>query len=427
MRIQLLAILAKELKLFLSDRRAVVIGIVTPIAIASFFGFLFRQGGDTEQAEIPVLAVDADASTISKAVVDALAADELLDVKRVPEPEAREAVRRGKAAAAVVLPKGFGEASVSAFFGAGKAPEVKVLVDPSRSMEAGLVRGLLSEKIFREASKEAFGGASGRKLVERSIADLEKDPAAAGPQGASLLPLLREVSRYQGQGTSAGSGFGSTAPFTLTEEPLTARKGIVYNSYAHSYAGMGIQFLLFVALDFGIALLLERQGGLWKRLRAAPLTRGTLLLGKTLSGAVIGLISVGATFLFGILVFGIRVQGSLPGFLLLLVTTALMAAAFGIFLAAVGKTPAATRGISIFAILILVMLGGGWVPAFVFPSWLQSLTLVLPTRWAIDGFDAVTWRGVGFAAGALPAASVLVGYAALFLGIAWVRFRWNEG
>ena len=56
------------------------------------------------------------------------------------------------------------------------------------------------------------------------------------------------------------------------------------------------------------------------------------------------------------------------------------------------------------------MLGGGWVPAFVFPAWLQKVTLVLPTRWAIDGLDAVTWRGAGFVAGALPAAAVLLGY-----------------
>ncbi len=206
-----------------------------------------------------------------------------------------------------------------------------------------------------------------------------------------------------------------TAPFTLREEAVTARTGVTYNSYAHSFAGMGIQFLLFVALDFGIAFLLERQGGLWKRLRAAPLSRSSLLLGKAVAGALVGLISVGATFAFGIAVFGIRIEGSVPGFLLLLVASALMASSFGLLLAALGRTPGTTRGLSILAILLLVMLGGGWVPAFIFPGWLQTVTLVLPTRWAIDGLDAVTWRGAGFLVGALPACGVLLGYAALFL------------
>lgn len=69
-----------------------------------------------------------------------------------------------------------------------------------------------------------------------------------------------------------------------------------------------------VALDFGIAFLLERQGGIWKRLRAAPLSRSSLLVGKALAGALVGLISVGSTFAFGIVVLGIRIQGSIPGF-----------------------------------------------------------------------------------------------------------------
>ena len=39
---------------------------------------------------------------------------------------------------------------------------------------------------------------------------------------------------------------------------------------------MGVEFILFMGLDAGIALLL-RQSGLWQRLRAAPLSRTALL------------------------------------------------------------------------------------------------------------------------------------------------------
>jgi ABC-2 type transport system permease protein len=70
------------------------------------------------------------------------------------------------------------------------------------------------------------------------------------------------------------------------------------------------------------------------------------------------------------------------------------------------------------------MLGGAWVPTFVFPAWLQSLTIVVPTRWAIDGLDATTWRGLGFAAVAWPITFLLataVGCGALAIA----RFRWE--
>ena len=44
---------------------------------------------------------------------------------------------------------------------------------------------------------------------------------------------------------------------------------------------------------------------------------------------------------------------------------------------------------------MMVMLGGAWVPTFIFPAWLQQFTLVVPVRWAVDGLDAMTWRGIG--------------------------------
>ena len=44
-----------------------------------------------------------------------------------------------------------------------------------------------------------------------------------------------------------------------------------------------------------------------------------------------------------------------------------MAATFGLLVAALGETPAATRGVTTLAVLMMVMLGGAWVPTFVFP------------------------------------------------------------
>ena len=115
----------------------------------------------------------------------------------------------------MILPKGFGDAAVRAFFGSAPAPEVTLLEDPSRATEAGLVRGLLSEKIFREAARETFGGASGRKVLEESRARIRKNPALAGPQGVELAALLEQVARWQDAsqktGTPAG-GPGVTAP-----------------------------------------------------------------------------------------------------------------------------------------------------------------------------------------------------------------------
>src|SRR5262249_22151016 len=131
------------------------------------------------------------------------------------------------------------------------------------------------------------------------------------------------------------------------------------------------------------------------------------------------------SFGFAMIVFSVRVQGSLIGFLSVATACALMAASFGLLIAALGKTPAATRGVTTLAVLMMVMLGGAWVPTFIFPAWLQRLTVVVPARWAVDGLDAMTWRGIGLA-GAVTPTLVLLGFAAAFWTIALVRFRWEE-
>jgi hypothetical protein len=46
---------------------------------------------------------------------------------------------------------------------------------------------------------------------------------------------------------------------------------------------------------------------------------------------------------------------------------------------------------------MMVMLGGAWVRTFIFPAWLQQFTRVVPVRWAVDGLDAMTRRGIGSA------------------------------
>jgi ABC-2 type transport system permease protein len=214
-------------------------------------------------------------------------------------------------------------------------------------------------------------------------------------------------------------------PYTVHEQAVTSGENVAYNGYAHSFAGMGIQFLLFAAANLGIEILLERERGLWRRLRSAPVSRVTLLGGKMASMTIVCLMTLLVSFTFAIVVFGVRVQGSLLGFIGISVACSIMAASFGLLIAALGKTPAATRGVTTLAVLMMVMLGGAWVPTFIFPQWLQQLTVIVPARWAVDGLDAMTWRGIGLSGAIVPVA-VLLGFALLFWGIAMSRFRWEE-
>ena len=89
--IPFMALVRKDLRLFFNDRRAVIIAIVVPIILASFFGYLFGgQKGSTEMAKVPVLMIDQDGSDISRGLITQLAGDKNLDVKPSSLADARD-------------------------------------------------------------------------------------------------------------------------------------------------------------------------------------------------------------------------------------------------------------------------------------------------------------------------------------------------
>jgi ABC-2 type transport system permease protein len=419
----LLALVRAELQLHFSNRRAVLLSIVAPILIAAFFGSLFGTG--SKMAGIAVGVVDLDGSPLSQRVVAALQADTSLKTTVTDEADALAQVRAGKLRAVAVLPKGLGRQAGGAMFGTGDKPEIVLHYDPSQASALAVVRGLLAQTLMQEVSRAALSPAG--------LTDLQQQVrgAAGMPEGQreDLARMFDAIGKVQGHDAAAPQAAGLSLPYTTREieavQSTANAAPVAYNSYAHAFAGMGVQFILMSGIDMAVGLLLMRRLGLWKRLRAAPLSRTQLLGSRVLASALISLIVFAVIYAVAIAGFGVRVLGSVAGFGLVLVCFSLLTASFGLLVAALGRTPEATRGLAILATLLMVMLGGAWVPAFLFPEWLQAASLAVPTRWAVDALDAMTWRGLGFGDAVLPSV-VMLGFAAAFMALAVWRFRWEE-
>jgi ABC-2 type transport system permease protein len=424
----LTALVRKDLILYLSNRRALLISLLMPIVLGAFFGYLFGGSGAVSNGKIDIALVQLDDSGVSRKIAAGLEGDSALNVQELPLATAQDKVRQGKLSVAVVLPAGFGAAAKNAFFGGRNKPEIAVYYDPSQQAVLAMVKGMLTQYVMQNVSAEMFDIKATDSYLNTSIEALQRNAS----QNPDLLKMLSSIKEYQSraakkEGRSADQGQAKpeqaslSVPYSTSDQALTS--GLQkYNGYAHAFAGMSVQFILFMGIDAGIAVLLWRRMGLWNRLLAAPITLNTVLLARALSSAIIAFAVLCVIFLFAMLVLKVQIAGSLPGFIGVGICFALVTASFGLLIAAFGKTPEAARGLAMFATLIMVMLGGAWVPTFLFPQWLQTLTLVVPTRWAVDGLDAMTWRGLGFDA-ALPAMAVLLGFTVLFGGLAVWRFR----
>lgn len=484
------ALVRKDLLIFATDWHSVLLAFVAPIALASFMATIFGGAGPSTPGRVAITLSDEDGGPVTAAIVAAAQAEPRLDVRVVSTDAARAAVRQGQAAAAVVLPAGFGPAATAALYGDATPPELLLVHDPTRGSEISLLRGLLTRLVLESVASDALGPASGpdpdAELLAALGTDLETPPADAGspapasdaaveraeflalfegldddamaPEDAAdraalveAFPGLRDLIEPEpaparmlaaiepdqaapapldrsGLNPTKPRKAGLTLPYTSRDESITGggEQGEQAALAGHAFAGMVVQFILFSAVEWGVGLLNERRRGLWKRLRAAPVSRLTLMAGKALSCTLVSLLIATVVFGFGGLVFGIRIRGDAVAFGLLLSAFALMASQFGLLVAAIGRTPQGARSVAILGVLVLVMLGGGWMPSFLFPDWLNAVTPLIPTRWAIDGFDGLLGRGWTLTETA-PAIGVLLGFATGFGVLALGSFRWAEG
>ncbi|MCA3020961.1 MAG: ABC transporter permease [Rhodocyclaceae bacterium] len=369
----------KDVLLYLQNRKAIVITLIAPIVMAAFFGYVFNSSSNTKPARTPIALVDLDNTKLTAAVVAKFQADETLNLLVTNEEEAVNLVRSGKRRAAIVLPKDFSRDLEASMSGAAAKPAIRIKYDPSQAFVVGLVNGLIGQHVMRAIA------------------------SSRSAQSAQALSL----------------------PFDASASAVTANNEKKYNSFAHSFAGMSVQFILFMGIEFGIGLLLMRRQDIWKRLRIAPITRVDMIASRVIASSMIGMGFVSAIYVVAIGVFGVRVSGSWIGFVAIILSFAILNASFGLLIAAIGRSPEVARSIAIFATLIMVMLGGAWVPSFVFPEWLQTISQLTPTYWAIEGLSAMTWRGLGLEAAITPVV-VMLGFSAAFTALAMQRFQWDE-
>ncbi|MCE9531153.1 MAG: ABC transporter permease [Planctomycetes bacterium] len=369
----------KDWKLFLADRRAAVMCFVVPILLGSAFGLIFdRPDQRNGRSRLPVLVVAEDDSPATRAIVDDLRASENLEIREVDRLTAEKMISSRECGVAIILPTGFG---TERGFQEGRKPALEMLHHPLAAMESQWAEGAFTEVVMRRKA---------RAMLE-----------PLGMQAAADRPF--EVRRQSSANDSEG-------PF---------------NTYSHSFSGMTLQYLLFWGMECGLLLLRERQRGIWSRLMSAPVPLTTALLGRGFATAMIAILQFACTFGFGWLFFGVKVSGSMSGFLLLAAGVSLLAAGLGLLIAALGRTEACARSLFIVVILAASMLGGLWIPTFLLPEWVRNWSLVLPTSWAMRGLDGATWQGQGLAK-LWPSLLAVYLFAAVFLLLALIRFHWSE-
>src|SRR5262249_39087835 len=163
-----------------------------------------------------------------------------------PEEAGLALVREGKLRALITLPKGFGDEAALAMFGGRKKPDIGLHYDPSQTIALQVIRGLLAQHVMESVAQSMFSDAD--NLIARTRESIIHNAAVPEALRADVLSIFDSVDRINRRTPVLGSGSGGapsfSVPYSLHEEQASGRPRVQYNSFAHSFAGMSVQFIM---------------------------------------------------------------------------------------------------------------------------------------------------------------------------------------
>jgi ABC-2 type transport system permease protein len=213
----------------------------------------------------------------------------------------------------------------------------------------------------------------------------------------------------------------------VISNPMTIRTRAFYNpnlesKYYYVPGLIAVMLILIGLVLTSMAIVREKEIGTIEQVMVTPIRRVEFILGKTLPFLVTGMVTMTLMFLIARLIFGIRIQGSLP----LLYTTAMVYILGNLGMALLVSVTARTQQqalLTAFFILVPAILLSGFIfPIRNMPAAIQWLTIFNPMRWFLQILHGIVVKGVGIRILWLPIVAQAT-LAACFLTLAVARFR----
>jgi ABC-2 type transport system permease protein len=183
--------------------------------------------------------------------------------------------------------------------------------------------------------------------------------------------------------------------------PNIGKNEIIPNSVQHNVPAWTLFAIFFIIVPLSINMVKEKSQGTFVRLRTNPVSYLTVLGGKTLVYLSVCLIQFGLMLMIGVYLFPILglpsldVSGKIPQLFLVAIFAGLAAIGLGLLLGTLAKTQEQSAPFGATFVVILAALGGVWVPVFIMPKFMQTLSNLSPMNWGLNAFYDVFLRDVG--------------------------------
>lgn len=393
----------KDLMLLLKDKRAVVLLLVLPLLFISIVGMSTGQflTKDDDAQRFRILVVDRSASELSAKLVAALQRQKEFLVRVVESAEeADETLSRGDASMWLTIGAEF----------ESRADELRI------------------SEIFNSDSGPLAGGPEALDLR------LETRPAAIGIgrllEGVIFTQVIKVIAPVAAEKNAVTRTWIRKAENEETEADMPLMVSSVENNmpkaaavYSWIVPGFTVMFAFFVISVMARSFIAERENGTLRRLLLAPISRTSVLAGKTIPFYVTSVIQCSLLFLCGRLLFGMS-WGPEPIYLIpVILCTSLAATSLGLLLATAVHTDQQVSSYGTTLILLLSSMSGCFFPRDMFPQTMKRASLFIPHGWALKAFDAVLMQSTVDVLTVATCCAMLITFAVAFFAVGSWRFR----
>jgi len=363
------SMIRKEFVQMRRDPATLRLMLAVPLVQLMIFGYAIR----TDVRNLPTVVFDQSRSQESREFVQRLTAtgNFVLRGEAHSYDEARLAVDRGRARAALVFPEDYARNLKR-----GRTAAVQVLVDasdPTASQSAIAAAQLLGQRLNVERLQQQ----TGVDLADRLPVDVRVRPL--------YNPALR------------------SSVFIVP--------GII---------GMILSNILIIVT--ALSIVREREMGTLEQLIVTPLARSEIMLGKIVPYILVGYVQMTTVLIVGHLAFNVPVRGpllALYGATFLFIVASL---GLGLFVSTLGRTQAQVTQTAFLFLLPNVLLSGFMFPREAMPPAARALGALLPLTFYLQIVRGIVLKGVGLRE-LWPQVLALAGFAAAFFSFSTQRFH----
>jgi ABC-type multidrug transport system permease subunit len=283
-------------------------------------------------------------------------------------------------------------------------------------------------RAFEKLGDPAFMEMMGREVGP--LYDIVPELARRQLGGAVQRAIQKRFPKYNLTGktwasltkSEARSGMGEdVAKYAEEGSGLLSRGALRYQILVPSYT---VMFAFFLVLTVGWLFVAERHQGTLKRLRAAPITRTQIVLGKLLPCFALSVFQGLFLLVAGKLVFGMS-WGSAPLWLVAVVAaTSFAAMGLALLVAALAQTETQVAIYGTLLVLVLAGLSGCLMgDRELMPETMQQLSLATPHAWALAAYKQLLTTPTPNLAVVAESCGILGAYGLGFVALAWVFLR----